>query len=957
MKLKKIQLNGFKSFGEKTEIDFENNLNGIVGPNGSGKSNIIDAIKWVLGQQKSSDLRTKTNIDVIFSGSEKKKPKNVAEVTLVFDNSDRYLDIDFSEVSFKRRLFRNGDNEYFLNGSKCRLKDINNLIMDKGFGKDSFSIISQGKVEEIIMSKPEKRREMIDEVAGIKKYRVKKNTVNRKLERLDVNLEKISFIVDEINSNLEPLKEAAKKATLYKDYKEELTKKEKTLLANSIQISSEDLKHVEEEFFEVKKEVSTNNKNISSIEKELFLIDEKISNLQSEISELNNFINVKANDEMILENKIALIAEKNKMYEDTDDSIRIEQLSKVIKDLKIEKNQLEVKNSEITPIKNSLFDNINKLKQDNQINKTKLYELKKEEEQLKFMQSKNSYPFAVKKVLELANKNILGTIKDNINIYVGYELAISTILGNRKNEIITVDETVVKDAINYLKNNKLGKATFSPINKVKPRFIDNQTKELLNSNKDLFLGIAIDFVECDNQYKNVISSVLGNVLVCKDIEQANKLNKLLNSKYQIITLEGDVFLTSGKISGGYDKNISIANVEKKLSAIIMNINEMEEKISVDEKELETSSREFMEVKIELDININKLEKINSELKEVNMEYNSLMQKDTSKGNLNVLDFEEELEKIKKEKLEILSNKNEKQNELKINLESKTQINSNLVSLRADYKTLSSKEAHLEVRTIQLKDKIKLLIEELSEKYNISFKAAYENSLKLDSLEEYTQDVKILKSKIQSLGFINEEAVVEYEKQKEKYDYYYNQKEDLEASKEKILLVLEKLDNFVVEKFDDAFAKLNVEFKQIFSQLFDGGNATLVLTEPNDLLNTGVEIIAQPPGKKSQVIGLLSGGEKALTAISLLFAILRVRVVPFAILDEVEAALDEANVIRYIEYLKVFSLNTQFLIITHRQSTMEKVDKLYGITMVEKGVSSVLDIDLKNMNNNQEISEI
>ncbi len=957
MKLKKIQLNGFKSFGEKTEINFENNLNGIVGPNGSGKSNIIDAIKWVLGQQKSSDLRTKTNIDVIFSGSEKKKPKNVAEVTLIFDNSDKYLDIDFTEVSFKRRLFRNGDNEYFLNGSKCRLKDINNLIMDKGFGKDSFSIISQGKVEEIIMSKPEKRREMIDEVAGVKKYRIKKNSVNRKLERLDVNLEKINFIVTEINSNLEPLKEAAKKAKLYKDYKEELTKKEKTLLANNIQISSEDLKHVEEEFFDIKKEVSINNKNISSIEKEMFLIDEKISNLQTEISDLNNSINLKANDEMILENKIALIAEKNKMYEDTDDSLRIEQLSKVIKDLKIEKNQLEIKNSEIMPIKNSLFDNINKLKQDNQINKTKLYELRKEEEQLKFMQKKNSYPFAVKKVLELANKDILGTIKDNIDVYVGYELAIATILGNRKNEIITIDEKVIKDVISYLKNNKLGKATFSPINKVKPRFIDNQTKEILSSNKDLFLGVAIDFVEYDNKYKNVISSVLGNVLVCKDIEQANNLNKLLNSKYQIITLEGDVFLTSGKISGGYDKNMSSANIEKKLNSIIMNINEMEEKISIDDKELERSSREFMEIKIELDVNINKLEKVNNELKEINMEYNSLMQKGSSKGNLDVLDFEKELENIKVKKLEILSKKNEKQNELKINLKSKTQINSNLVNLRADYKTLSSKEAHLEVRAIQLKDKIKLLIEELSEKYNVSFKLAYENSIKLDSLEEYTKDVKTLKSKIQSLGFINEEAVVEYEKQKEKYDYYYNQKEDLESSKEKILLVLEKLDNFVVKKFDDAFTKLNFEFKQIFSQLFDGGNATLILTEPDDLLNTGVEIIAQPPGKKSQVIGLLSGGEKALTAISLLFAILRVRVVPFAILDEVEAALDEANVIRYIEYLKVFSLNTQFLIITHRQSTMEKVDKLYGITMVEKGVSSVLDIDLKSVNNTEKIHNL
>ncbi len=954
MKLKKIQLNGFKSFGEKTEIDFENNLNGIVGPNGSGKSNIIDAIKWVLGQQKSSDLRTKTNIDVIFSGSEKKKPKNVAEVTLVFDNSDRYLDIDFSEVSFKRRLFRNGDNEYFLNGSKCRLKDINNLIMDKGFGKDSFSIISQGKVEEIIMSKPEKRREMIDEVAGIKKYRVKKNTVNRKLERLDVNLEKITFIVEEINSKLEPLKEAAKKAKLYKEYKTELSKKEKTLIANNIQNSSEELKSLEEEFFDVKKEASKNNENISSLEKELFSIDEKISKLQSKISDLNNKINVKANDEMILDNKIALINEKNKMYEDTDDSLRIEQLSKVIKDLKIEKHQLEVKNSEITPKKNSSFDKINILKQDIQINKTKLYELKKEQEQLKFMQSKNSYPFAVKKILEMANNNILGTIKDNISIYVGYELAVNTVLGNRKNEIITIDESVVKEAIKYLKDNKLGKATFSPINKVKPRFIDNNTKEILTNNKDLYLGVAIDFVEFDNKYKNIISSVLGNVIVCKDIEQANKLNNILNSKYQIITLEGDVFLTSGKISGGYDKNMSTANVEKKLNSVSMNINELEDSLLKFERELEENSSEFMHLKVELDININKLEKINSDLKEVNMEYNSIMSKDSSKGNLNVLDFESELENIKNEKLLILSQKNEMQNELKINLENKTVINNNLVNVRADYKTLSSKEAHLEVRIIQLKEKIKVLIEELSEKYSISFKAAYESSVKLDDLEEYTKDVKTLKAKIQSLGFINEEAVVEYEKQKEKYDYYYNQKVDLESSKEKILLVLEKLDKFVVEKFDDAFRKLNVEFKQIFSQLFDGGNATLILTEPDDLLNTGVEIIAQPPGKKSQVIGLLSGGEKALTAISLLFAILRVRVVPFAILDEVEAALDEANVIRYIEYLKVFSLNTQFLIITHRQSTMEKVDKLYGVTMVEKGVSSVLDIDLKSMKNNEEL---
>ncbi len=953
MKLKKIELNGFKSFGEKTEINFNYDLNGIVGPNGSGKSNIIDSIKWVLGQQRSSELRTKTNTDIIFSGSENKKAKNVAEVTLYFDNSDKYLDVDYTEVSFKRRLFRNGDNEYYINGTKCRLKDINSLILDKGFGKDSFSIISQGKVEEIIMAKAIKRREIIDEVAGVQKYREKKNKTSLKLDRLNQNIEKIEFIIQEIDHIIKPLEEASLKAIKYKEIKKDLEEKEKQLIANKIFNYSQQLEEAKEKYKIIKEDLDKINEKIELEEKEIKNLDNTISDLQQKINELNSNINLLNNDKIKKENQINLIQEKNKLYSGDKETKREEVLGKEIKDLTSDKEEINSQLSQNIPKRDHLFNEANKQTEEYKVLKNKIYNLMGKEENLSSNVNSEKYPYSVKKILDQNFPGIYGTIKDNINILMGYEYSINTILGNKKNEIITKDEEVIKQCIAYLKENKLSKVTFIPYDKVIPRSIDNKTMEFLKTNKNMYLGIALDFVKFETKYKKAISTLLGNIIICKDIDQANKLNDSLERKYQIVTLDGNIIMPNGKITGGYDKQNSKNNQIEQLNTVKQQLKDLKNEANNMEIKLEQTSTKYKEIKIEVDLQLKKQEELNHLLKEKNAEYNSILNSNNEENSNLLINFQKELEQITENINELNLTKEKLQNDLNNNINEKENKNDILTNNRADYKMLVNQESEYNIKNIRLKEKIEEQMLYLGETYNVSYQKVLNESTRLSNIEEYEEQVKNLKKQIKELGFVNLESIKIYEEEKERLKYYEENLLDLNNSKQKIEDVIKKLDDFVVVKFEEAFNKLNSEFEIIFKQLFDGGNATLILTEPDDLLNTGVEIIAQPPGKKSQVIGLLSGGEKALTAISLLFAILKIRVVPFAILDEVEAALDEANVNRYIEYLKIFSQNTQFLVITHRQATMEKLDKLYGVTMVEKGISSIIDIDFKNEDNPHE----
>ncbi len=946
MRIEKVVINGFKSFGKKTEILFDENLIGIVGPNGSGKSNVIDAIRWVLGQQKMTELRTKSNTDVIFSGSDSMSPKNVAEVTIFFDNKDKYLDIEYTEVAIKRRLFRNGENEYYINNTRCRLMDVNNLILDKGFGKDSFSIISQGKVDEIIMSKPENRRDIVDDVAGITKYKVKKKVTINKLNLVNENLDRINFIVEEVESRIAPLKRESDKAIKYKKIKKELEENEKTLLTNKIYVNKKELDHLNDYLTTLKKENGEKNNLIEKYEEEIASIDQEISQEQVRISEINEKLNITKNKQITFENEIKLLSRKMELNNDNSENM-VEAIRENLTSVKKQEEEIIHKKANLEPKKASIDSKIKILKDELAVDRSRLYELYSKKEDITANSEQNKIPYHINKLLTEKSDLVLGTIKQNIKIYSKYERAIQTILGYRRNEIIVEHDKDVKELINFLNTNKLGKATFSPLNKVKPRFVDSKTKEILEKS-DLDYVYALDCIDYDSKIKNAVASLLGNIIITSDIESARKINETINSKYQVVTLNGDIFATSGKITGGYDKsrNKSFDDLDK----IEINIKELTSNVEKINKEIDILTFEQSEYKIELDILESKLINVLEEKKSLELEYNEFI--DDNEDNSSIYNIENDLEQLNESTFNLTKEKFQLEENIKNNIDMKEKKNSQVVDLRADFKVKIQEETESKMKIESLEEEIKELIDILGEKYSISFQKAFENSIILEDIAQSEKYVKELKKEIQAIGFVNLDAIEEYEVQKERLDFYLNNREDLLSSQNKILGVIEKIDNFVVDVFSETFAKLNTEFKIIFEKLFDGGSATLKLTNEEDLLTTGVEIIAKPPGKRNQIIGLLSGGEKALTAIALLFAIIKVRVVPFSILDEVEAALDEANVSKYIEYLKVFSQNTQFIVITHRQATMEQIDKLYGVTMVEKGISSVLDINLKENDKEQ-----
>lgn len=949
MRLQGIKLNGFKSFGEKTYIEFDNNLIGIVGPNGSGKSNIIDAIKWVFGEQKNKAMRTTSNTDVIFVGSENKKGMNFAEVTLIFDNKDYYLPIEYSEVAITRKLYKTGENEYYINKKKCRLKDINNLILDKGFGKDSFSIISQGKVEQIIMAKPEQRREVVEEVAGILKYKNKKNIANRKLEKTKENIEKIQFIINQINKNLEPLKIASDKAKQYKIIKEDLTKKEINLLSFEIINYKEKLEQIN--LNQAEKEIEYNQITIDNeeLQNKKNNIEQKITTEQININQKNNkIIEIKEqllkikNEEQLNQEKIKMFSQNNKLEERFDDlNNKINLMNQII-------NKSKKEEAIINPQIEKINQEINELQIEQNNLKTTFFkeqrQLNQYEEQIKNF----TYPYAINQLLEQKKELIIDLVDRLYKSKKEEALAIDIALGSRKNEVVTQSDEEAKICVNWLKETKKGRATFIPLNKIKPRYIkDEDIKTIKNSNN--INGCALDFIEYDKKYTKVFAQLLGTTIICPNVKSAYNALKELKGNYQIVTLTGEIVNNTGKLTGGSYKQINRLYNEQKIEEIKILLNEIKIKEERNNNVLQNKLIEKTDIYMQQNIiqktineNTLKLKEYENELKQIQskiMDKDQISDTNVIQNKIKDLTIQEDLlnQELEKNKANIQNliesnNKLDDEHKEKIALE----------------KTISQQLNDSKIEKVQIENKISIRIDKLREEYELGYqKALSEIDYNID-LDEEKEIIKKQKEKIKKLGFVNIEAIEQYNEEKEKSDYYEEQLADLLKSYQGIEEVISKLDKFVITQFKDAYEKLNIEFSKIFIQLFGGGNAQLILTDPNNLLETGVEIIAQPPGKKSQVIGLLSGGEKSLTAIALLFAILKIRIIPYAILDEVEAALDEANVNRYASYLQVFSQKTQFIIVTHRQGTMEKLNKLYGVTMPNKGISSVLEVDLINI---------
>jgi len=976
MYLKQINAYGFKSFADKIGIKLDDKITCIVGPNGSGKSNVVDAVRWVLGEQSVKQLRGDgTMSDVIFSGSKSRKALNVATVELVFDNSDHYLNVPYTEISIKRKAFRSGENEYFLNGERCRLKDVISLLMDSGIGKESYNIISQGEVEKIISSSSLDRRVIIEDAAGVVKYKKRKEEALKKLDKTHTNLDRVEDIIRELQQQVEPLREQSKKAQEYLENKKALENLEVALLGYDIYNDNEEkktlaekLKKIEDKL--VEENVTTNNSDLKVLEQNNLL-----SKKEEELRENNKaLLDVVALCEKLNSEKM-LLQEKSK-NSDSDNSLLLrnnleeraeltsqinvmeEEISRINERLNLHSENLIVANKDINNIKD-------KKKMKNQEYSRvdqELITINHKIDSLKLeMDSGVGLPLAVKKILtEDSLLGIYNTIGNVLEIDSLYIKALDVAINSSKNFIITEDEESSKKAINYLKDNHLGRATFFPLSVIKSRYIDDEVLTLLKQDSS-FIGVLSDLVRYDCKFKNIILNQLGTVVVASDMDGAIRIGRRIYHRYKIVTLDGDVLNVGGSMSGGssntkYRSAVTIRqeidscekrkdglledkeNLTNEISELTKNISEFEEKYFV-------LSREEVNLKEELKEKMKLLESKNATLENINREISSLENASSNK----VSEREQELINLYYEKTGIRDNLKNKValltreiSDLKTSIE---EFNATYKLKTANIRALEKEQNDLKIRINRLDLRLDNMLNTLNEEYSLTLEAARAKYTLDIEVELARERVNLYKSNIRKLGMVNLASIEEFERVNTRYEFLSKQKDDLLNAQENLLDIMREMDGVIEEEFSNTYKKVNSEFTKVFKELFSGGNAYLKLTNEDDMLTTGIDIVASPPGKKLSSITLLSGGEKTLTAISLLFAILNVREVPFCLFDEVEAALDEANVDQFGKYLDNYKNKTQFLIITHKKKTMEYADTLYGITMQESGVSKLVSVKL------------
>lgn len=974
MYIKEIKIHGFKSFADKLCIELDKTFTGIVGPNGSGKSNIVDAIKWVLGEQSVKTLRGSNNMtDVIFNGSSSREASNFASVSIVFDNTDRVLNIDYTEVSIKRVVYKTGENEYFINNEKCRLKDITNLFLDSKSSKESFNIIPQNKIDQILSEKPEERRIIFEDAAGVLKYKKRKEESLSKLSKTHENVERINLIINENSENLGPLEEAARKAKEYNESLKELESVEIALIAKDITTLSDKLTNDQNKKLELEEELSTLDTNTTQDNTEIEKLKVKILDVEDKISKNNQEL-LSINESLIeLSNKKTLLTERNK-YDKSSNEVKSNliklkdregSINSSISSLKLDidastknKNDLDKKLEEL--VKNYNETNRIKEKEAFELNNKRrtLIEINNKIDILTTnIENMNKVPYSVKAIVGNPTlrgiHNILGALVDTKSEYA---MMLETALSSSINNIVVEDEECAKEAIEYLKRQNKGRATFFPMNVIKPKSIDPETLRVV-TNIVGFVAIASDLVTYDIKYYNIVMNQLGNIIVATDIHTATQISKKINHKYRVITLDGDVIHVGGIMSGGSVKNNNSYISDKyeldKLTSSLDNLNnsikEAETKVNNIDNELSVIKDKTLETNIE----ITKLtETINSkniilssyikESESIKNEINNLTEKSLDKELDSIINeyYRHEEKKIEIEKnLEVL-------NKEKLDLNSSlSELETTIKKMNSKFNNLTSEINTLEINITKYNMTLDTLLNRLSEDYSLGYeRAKKEYILEIDE-NEAREKVNTLRRKIKSLGEVNLGSIEEYERIYKRITFLTKQKEDLETSEKDLLNIIDDMDNVMKDKFVDTFNKINKEFASVFKTLFKGGSARIEMTDPDNILETGIDIIAIPPGKNLKPLSLLSGGERTMTAISLLFSIMNLEHVPFVILDEVESALDENNATVFGEYLENYKNKTQLLIITHKKKTMEFLDKLYGITMQESGVSKIVSVDL------------
>lgn len=981
MYLKYIRADGFKSFADKTEIEIKPGITCVVGPNGSGKSNIVDAVRWVLGEQSVKALRGDSSMsDIIFSGSKSRKGNNRSIVSLTFDNSDNYLNTEFKEVEIKRVLYKTGENEYYLNNTKVRLKDIIDLFLDTGASKESFNIISQGAVSDVINSKPENRRTIFEEAAGVLKYKKRKEDTLKKINKTKDNIEKVNLLTDELLVTLTPLKEQADKARIYLDYKEQLKKRDVALIAN-------DITTINDEYQSVKSNIDSLNMEINTLSKNYSSDDEELENLKLESIKIDTLIDNKNKDIMLLVNELSDLQSKKQ--------ITIERQKYEVDDQKLENNIITLK-EDIYNIEGNLKVANKELESDNRDVQTKnleLIDLKKRIEQLdkdriyhsnivnalnkEVLQISNKIdilndninndtklPYAVKSVLNNVRlTGVRGVLSKLIEVPDKYSVAIETALGSNCNVIVVDDEIVAKNAINYLKDNKLGRATFYPLNIIKGRYVDNEIiKDAVNDRG--YIGLAVDLIDYDKKYRNIMLNQLGNVIVVDNIDSLNRIGKMVNYKCRVVSLDGDILYSGGAMSGGINKTgKGILSEKKELEDLNHRLNEKQLELNDSNSNLEMLNKNYdtlvisyNEASKEKSVLEGMIEQKNRYVLGLEESLNNKKMELEGTKNVSSKGLQKELDSILEKYYEVLNNKELLEKELTKLKSNKFDITNKINEYEKKYKDFNSNYnskmnilKNEEIKLGKMDVKLDNLLLVLNETYGMTYEKAKNDYFLEDEAENVRLEVNNLKAKIRDLGEVNTGSIPEYERLNDRYSFLMDQKKDLEESIGSLLNIIDEMDEIMKTNFVQTFEKIRIEFSRVFKTLFKGGEAVLELTDPDNILETGIEISALPPGKKLNSIALLSGGEKTLTAISLLFAILNVKPVPFVILDEVEAALDEANVENFGQYLESKKEKSQFIVITHKKKTMEFADALYGITMQESGVSKIVSVRLEERN--------
>ena len=965
MFLKRIEMQGFKSFADKTVIELNNAVTGVVGPNGCGKSNISDAIKWVLGEKSAKTLRANDMSDVVFSGAEGRSGLNYAEVTLVIDNTSRVLNMDKDDIEITRRIYKEeNEAQYLINRQQVRLKDITDLILDSGLGKDSLSLVSQGNITEFADAKSYDRRNIFEEAAGVSKYKKRKIESIAKLERTKDNLDRTHDIIQELEKQVNPLKRQAKKAEIYREKKKRLEEIEIAVIVDEITTLNKQKEELSKTKFDLESNQALHRTSVEVNDNKVGELKASINSIDKEITSLQEKLEKTLNEITILEKKKVEINEKRKYKIEVGTSEeKIKELKNLMDEAKFEYDDRLNRQNELNTERDLLNQNLEevsiKLAEASLAKEEKSNLLNKIDNRISVLENLIKDPFAssthtgVKAIID--NKEsfygILGVVGQEIKPMENYDYAISSAFGNATYHIVCKDEQSAKDAISFLKKNESGKATFLPLTVLKSRDI-KYDDQIICKNTEGYLGPACDFVYCEEEYDSVVFSLLGNILVCDNLDHATNLANLLKYNYKIVTLEGDVIHKGGSITGGRTKNeTSIITVEAEL-----------EKNKTDRvsfaADLELASKEynsFIETKNKLEAQITEnrvnLAQIDSLVDVKRAKYESCKSEYelANPDNKNV-ETEEDDDLV----VSITNAYNEKDSLtsiIKQKREEKIKVNNEITRSELQNKQMrslmdqdNSQLLELSQNEAIIKTKLDNNISRLTSEYRMTYEYAKEhNTYQIVGNER--EEVASLRSEITNLGNVNMAAPEEFTEINDRYEFLKHNYDDLIESRNKILDAIDEMDEIMKLQFVETFNAINKELPNTFKFFFGGGRAKLILEDENDVLNCGIDIDVQPPGKVIKSIRLFSGGEKALIAMCVLFTILKIKPIPLVVFDEIDSPLDQLNVERFAKYVKNFSKDTQFIMITHRPGSMEQCEVLYGVTMQKRGISQLLKVNL------------